>query len=870
MTVERIARYRLLNHMNLDFFNKIYKEVKRMNNKTISCLFFISLISCSTPMPGTAASIFSDDFEDNNYIGWSATGNVATSGTVSIGSKSLRLKRTASAVTHVNTVGYISVVVIMNLAASGLENGDECFAEVSTDGGNNWQVLVQKGNGQDNKQFTQGSYSGSTASGNADLQLRFRSTGNLLGDYCWGDNVSVIGNQASGPEISVTGSGSFGAIETGQSSNKSLTVSNDGNADLALNIANNGEPEFVVTNQCSATLTAGNSCNIDITFTPSAIASFSGSIDINSNDTDEANINIGLTGSGYDGSTGGGGGGTQDGFFDPLTGSGVTNRSALTQAELNGNSLNLTNYSAFALPEQAVEPDNHFQGRLVLNGGQMTTLNFDEQGTRLAKNYVDEEKLPIFDFEFVQTGSHIIPVGRGLIVAPESFSWEWILEPGRVWNENDDGGFSRAAIPFALQEDGANCTHNGVMTFLFKDDGSVSNVAVQIGGETCSYFKYNLWGMVTAQYTPSSVNNAALIISDYQNEVDRRMPVKPISQLDADYAQFGVDHTQFGSEQGDDLVTLGVAIDGVHYSANCGTRFGDYPFCEVMDLPSYSTAKTVFASYALGLLTQQNGHSVRDQIVADYIPECSGAQWADVTFENLTDMATGNYRLAGYESDEGGSAALNDFFLVYTHDEKIDHSCSRYDRKATPGTKMVYHSSDTYLLGNALDAYIGSEDIYDKLVNEIYKPLGLSPVTYKAVRTVDPKADMYHSHGMTYHKDDMIKLAEFLTKTNGQIGGQQIIDNGIVNDMLLKGGDLGLATFNEDNRYLNGVWTWDMGTSSAYNCPTGTWVSYMSGFGGIGIVMLPNDMVYYFVSDSGAFAFNGAALELQKIRNFCP
>jgi len=841
-----------------------------MFNKTFFSIFFVFLLSCSSSTSISAATIFSDDFEDNNYNGWTATGNVATSGTVSIGSKALRLKQTASAVAHVNTVGYLGVVVDMNLAASGLENGDQCFAEVSVDAGNSWQVLVQKSNGQDNKQFTQGSYSASGASGNNDLQLRFRSTGNLLGDYCWGDNVSVTGNQGSGPEITVNGNGSFGAVAMGQSSSKSISISNDGNANLNLQISDNNVAEFAVTSQCAATLSAGNSCTIDILFTPSSIASFNSAVNITSNDADEANINIALSGSGYDGNAGGGGGGTPAGFFDPLTGSGVTNRSALTQAVLNGSSFNRTNYSAFALPVEAVEPSNQFQGRLILNNSQVTTLNFDEQGTRLARSYVDEEKLPIFDFEFVQTGSHIIPVNRGLIVAPESVSWEWILEPGRVWNENDDGGFSRAAIPFALQESGANCTHNGVMTFLFKDDGSISNVAVQIGGETCTYFQYDLWGLVSAQYTPSSVNGAATVITDYQNEVDRRMPVKPISQLDIDFAQYGVISSNFATEQGSDLVTYGVAIDGVHYSGNCGTRYGDYPYCEVMDLPSYSTAKTTFASYALGLLSQQNGASVRSQIVADYVPECNGGQWGDVTFENLSDMATGNYRLSGYESDEAGSTAKNDFFLVYTHDEKIAHSCDRYPRKATPGTKMIYHSSDTYLLGNALDAYLGSQDIYEKVVNEIYKPLGLSPVTYKAVRTVDPKADMYYSHGMTYHKDDMIKLAEFLTKNQGQIAGQQIIDSAIVNDMLLQSGDLGLATFNADNRYLNGVWTWDMGSSSSYNCPTGTWVSYMSGFGGIGVVMLPNDMVYYYVSDSDAYAFNGAAIELQKIRSFCP
>ncbi|MBE9549377.1 MAG: choice-of-anchor D domain-containing protein [Proteobacteria bacterium] len=814
-----------------------------------------------------AATLFSDDFEDHNYNGWTVTGNVATSGTVSLGSYALRLKKTASAVTHINTVGYNSVIVAMNLAASGLENGDECFAEVSTDQGGSWQVLVQKGNGEDNKVFTEGSFSGSAASGNSDLQLRFRSTGNLLGDYCWGDNVSVTGTQGNAPEITVSGNGSFGSVAIDQSANKNISITNDGNSDLSLQINNTADPEFSISHQCPAILQPGNSCAIEINFTPTTVASFSGSIVIDSNDSDESSITINLSGSGF---TSGGGGGTPAGFFDPLTGSGITNRSQLTSSALNGSALNRIDYAAYALPIEAAEPINQFQGRLIFNNAQVTTLDFDEQGTRLARVYVDEEKLPIFDFEFVQSGSHLIPVQRGLIVAPESVSWEWLLEPGRVWDEVDDAGFSRAAIPFALQESGANCTHNGVMTFLFKDDGSISNVAVQIGGETCTYFQYDLWGMVSAEYIPASVSGAAILASDYVNEVDRRMPVKPISELSVDYAVFGVDHTQFAIEQGDDLVTFGVAIDGTHYSGSCGTRYGDYPYCEVMDLPSYSTAKTAFASFALALVSQQNGSNIRDQIVTDYVPECNGGQWDDVTFENLTDMATGNYMLSGYESDEGGSAAKNDFFLVYTHAEKIDHSCNRYPRKATPGTKLIYHSSDTYILGNALDDYIGTQDIYEKVVNEIYKPLGLSPVTYKAVRTVDTNADMYHSHGMTLHKDDFIKLAEFLTKSHGQINGQQIIDANIVDDMLQVSGDVGLATFNQDNRYLNGVWTWDMGTNSTYNCPAGTWVSYMSGFGGIGVVMLPNDMVYYYVSDSNAYAFNGAAEELQKIRSFCP
>ena len=227
----------------------------------------------------------------------------------------------------------------------------------------------------------------------------------------------------------------------------------------------------------------------------------------------------------------------------------------------------------------AKQPSNTFQGRLTLNGGIKTALNFNEKtsGKKQAGNYVDPTTLPAFDFEFVQTGSHLIPKTRGLVVTGHG-SWNYIVEPGRVWDENNDQGYSRAAIPFALQEVQANCTHNGILTFVFKDDGSISNVAVQIGGETCLYFQYNMWGLATADYVPGNVSGAASLISDYQAEVLNRFPSKPISEIEVDYP--GVIAANFATEQASDPTTHGVLYAGVHYAGPCSTRHGDYPYCK--------------------------------------------------------------------------------------------------------------------------------------------------------------------------------------------------------------------------------------------------------------------------------------------------
>lgn len=69
----------------------------------------------------------------------------------------------------------------------------------------------------------------------------------------------------------------------------------------------------------------------------------------------------------------------------------------------------------------------------------------------------------------------------------------YVLEPGCVWNEPSDGGMSRAALLFALIETNANCTHNGVLTFLFDERGNVSEVTWQIASETCAYLQFDAW-----------------------------------------------------------------------------------------------------------------------------------------------------------------------------------------------------------------------------------------------------------------------------------------------------------------------------------------------------------------------------------------
>ena len=825
-----------------------------------SLALMLSLIS-----PIALADI-TEDFEDGDFAGWTTTGNVNINTSKTIGAYSMRLKGGATAQTSFAADGDVTV----SIAATSLENNNYCDVYISEDGVNWGSALIHLQNGQDTGMYS----SAATTTNGGTTYIRYVQTGSAA-DYCYADGISIVGAGEPVPSISVSGNGSLGSVLVGESASTTITVSNSGNAALTISSITGVSAPFSLSNDsCSNTsVAAGGDCTLNVNFTPTTAVSANATLTINSNDT---NKTVALSGTGTD---------TPveppapSGDLHVFTGDGNVSRSALTLSQLNGSSLSMMDYSSYSHGEaeinadasKAQEPTNTFQGRLVLNGGANTSMSFDEttSGKSQAGNYNDPSTLPGFDFEFVQTGSHIIPKTRGLVVTGHG-DWNYILEPGRVWNENNDSGYSRVAIPFSLQEVQANCTHNGMLTFAFKEDGSITNAAVQIGGETCLYFQYDMWGLVSADYQAGTVSGAANLITAYEDEVLSRLPSKPLAEMSNDYPSIVT--ANFATEQSSAPTTHGVYYNGIHYAAPCSTRNGDYPYCEVMGLPSYSTAKTAVANFAHALLTQQDS-SARNISISANIPECqdgingTSSVWSDVTVENALDMATGNYRLSSYEGDEGGTNVVNNFFLVYTHDQKIQHACERYIRKATPDTHFSYHSSDTYIAGVAMDNYYNG-DLFDKLVNEVYKPLKLSPATYTTVRTQDATADPFWSHGMTWHTDDMVKIGQ-LINDRGVINGQQVLDEAIMDDMLIKGGDLGLETYGSESRYLNGVWTYDMGQRATPLCPTGSWVSYMSGYGGIGVVMFPNGAVYYYVSDSAAYAFGSAEIEINKLSSVC-
>ncbi len=527
----------------------------------------------------------------------------------------------------------------------------------------------------------------------------------------------------------------------------------------------------------------------------------------------------------------------------------------------------------FAPVGTATPATNTFSGRLRLHTDEQSNqfdLLLDEFGLITpARPGIGE--LPGFDIELVQDGEFLVPLVQGPVDTGHEW-WDLVLRPGRVWDEAADDGYSRAAIPFALKERREDCVHNGVMSFLFNDQGDVSNAAFQISNQTCRYMQFEMRGLLGATYEPGPIEGAIESINLARENRQSRLAQRPIATISDDYA--GANPSEFGSaEEIDpgDLSVYGFVIDGTHYVSGCDTPQGEYPYCDDMALPSYSTAKSLVGGLGL-MLMEADYPGTAAAPITDYVPEC-GDDWQGVTIEHALDMTTGHFGSSKLHADEN-SSTTGRFFNGDDHATKIDYACNEYPRQSDPGEHLVYHTWDTYLAGTAINSRLKSiagpdADFYDDmLVERIWKPLGLSLLSQATRRTYDDVAQPFTGFGLTFVRDDVARLAQFIGEQDGRLNGEEILDRDLFDAIKQRvPDDPGFVAELEAMRYNNGFRSFDV--SGYLGCDEPAWVVVLSGFGGIIVAIMPNDTVYYYFSDGNVHRYLHAVRESHKIRPMC-
>lgn len=533
--------------------------------------------------------------------------------------------------------------------------------------------------------------------------------------------------------------------------------------------------------------------------------------------------------------------------------------------------------SAYAPFTGRTAPRSRFEGRLRLTApiGKPGFKRLIDNAGYLETKELRTTELPPFDFTFVQDGEDLIPLTRGMVITRAHPSWEFVLETGRVWSEPGDKGYTRAALPFSIQERNANCLHNGILTFLFRDGGSISNVVLQIGSETCPYLQFDLWGKYSATYTPEKIENSDDFIRFHRRWKAGLLPTKPIKAVETDYT--GAVSKAFGSRQQikpKDMTLYGFIIDGVHYTGGCMTRYGRHPYCDAVTVPSYSFAKSLVGG--LGLMRLELLYpGAMNANISEHVPACADTgTWDNVTFENVLDMATGNYNSSAHDVDERSNVTRRFLFFTPDHAGKIEIACTAFPRTAAPGSRWVYHTTDTYVLGTAMASFLRQEtgskaDIYvDLLVRPIWLKLGLSPTSFATRRTYDRVRQPFVGYGLSFLRSDLAKLAHFLGPMEGKIDNRSIFAPKALAAALQRDPrDRGLESLSSQYRYNNGFWAWN--AKSMLGCANDAWVPFMSGYGGLTLALFPNGTAYYYISDGSTFAWSLALQEAHKIRPIC-
>jgi len=268
-------------------------------------------------------------------------------------------------------------------------------------------------------------------------------------------------------------------------------------------------------------------------------------------------------------------------------------------------------------------------------------------------------------------------------------------------------------------------------------------------------------------------------------------------------------------------------------------------------------------------LVQRDGLDVKDALIRDYVPETATAtgDWSAVTFENTLDMATGNFHTSTYMADENGPQTSL-FFADESYHDKMTQALS-WQHHTLPGQTWVYHSSDTFILARALQNYLG-EDVFDWLVQEVFTPLKIGPGAHTSARTSenDWQGQAFGGYGLWWSVDDVAKLAELMQNRGRTPDNIQLLHPDLVAAAMQRTPDRGFLT-SSGEYYRLGFWAskFSPDIDSEFQCTFYT--PYMSGHGGVTILLLPNGMTYYYFSDNDEFVWLDAVKETYRMRSHC-
>jgi len=505
-------------------------------------------------------------------------------------------------------------------------------------------------------------------------------------------------------------------------------------------------------------------------------------------------------------------------------------------------------FSAFGA---SVEPAHQsFQGSIQFGSSRVVGRPAGNRGSR------DYPDFPVISLDFFTVGDELVPQERHrLITRGTESAWDIIVEPGRVWSEAGDNGWSRAAFPFALVEKQGTGTllRNGVATFVYKAD-RMSPIHFQIGKESTPLVRrhLDLWGLIQASYTPGSPPELQASVDAYTREFTDRIDIQPWSELEALYGKELLDQYD-GNRIRRHISRSALIIDGRVYASDCHTRYGPQPYCRHMRHAVYSVSKTLLGWLTTLRMAQKYGVEILQYKVSDLVElETSNKHWEDVTIEHLLSMVSGigDYeptRVSGYVETSGRKSSENALGRANTWEDKLAVVEATGFYSWGPGEVFRYASFDPFLLALALsELYQRKEganaDLWEMMNREVFQPIGIANLPVRRTSADEQGYSVpIFSYGAFVTLDDVAKIVTLIRK-EGKFDGRQILQAKLLGEQFDGTAEKSdyptgwIDNSGDEVSYFRYFW-YELYPSTA-GCEVR--VPLMSGVGGNAVLIMPN------------------------------
>ncbi len=452
--------------------------------------------------------------------------------------------------------------------------------------------------------------------------------------------------------------------------------------------------------------------------------------------------------------------------------------------------------TAFA-PGPNARPAPPFKGVLVMDQSPLRT---EPELTHPIIQGRDARLFPAMRIEFFSSDGALVPVERGSMIAEQAevatpSYWRIIPQPGKIWQEAADGGWSRAAFPLMLVNDTENHAHQGLATFLYRGT-EVTRIRFQFVQQTAPYLLHQhfvAWGSAPLRMTLGTASLLQARRNEFTAEMAQRLPARPWSELvknlpPGTLAGFG------GPLKPQWHVTAALVRNGILYYQESTTPYGDYPYPLEMRFGVRSIMKSVAAPLALLHLAQVYGPYVLTLRVSDYVKNLP-SKFERIRFIDLANMASGfggtgtfkthpNDGFDGYlEGDYDG------WYTAPSTAQKLARMAAMRPYPWEPGTVWRYRDQDYFLLGVAIDAYLKSvrgpdADLWNMVSDEVLRPIGIRHTPSVRTLEADGKPGMVWCNAGYYPTlDDLAKIA-LLYQDRGEHGGVQLLHRRLTEELL--------------------------------------------------------------------------------------